>query len=278
VETLMEGMMSAVSSVSSNSENAAESSRRAADAATRGGKVVTETLSTIRGLAESSKAISARVTSLGESSVRITTIVGVIQDIADQTNLLALNAAIEAARAGEQGRGFAVVADEVRKLAERTTQATKEIATTVNLIQSETQEAVRAMETGTRDVEAGVEKTSASGTALNEIIEMSSGVGGMIAEIASSASEQVESARQVNSSLSQIASLARESSASADQTATACNDLSKLAADLRGMVNQFQLGEQGHGSGLVRDRAAASRERLDRNPPVLARAASAGRG
>jgi methyl-accepting chemotaxis protein len=275
VESLMSTMMSSVQSVSDNSRSATESSEKAAEAARRGGQVVEETLSTIRGLADSSKATSTRVNALGENSARITTIVGVIQDIADQTNLLALNAAIEAARAGEQGRGFAVVADEVRKLAERTTQATKEIGSTVSSIQSETSEAVRAMEIATKEVESGVAKTSASGAALREIIEMSTGVRSMIAQIAGSTAEQLHDATQVNDSLAQISNLARESSASADQTASACSDLSRLAANLRGMVNQFQLNSQSN--NFLNPAGSYRQSAYEAEPSPAARAAAAGR-
>jgi methyl-accepting chemotaxis protein len=138
----------------------------------------------MRSIAESTKAVASRITELGKSSEQIGKIIAVIDDIADQTNLLALNAAIEAARAGEQGRGFAVVADEVRKLAERTTKATKEIASMIESIQKETKSPVQAMEKGSREVQLGVEKTTASGAALGEIIRMSEQVGDMISQIA----------------------------------------------------------------------------------------------
>jgi methyl-accepting chemotaxis protein len=244
VVAAMQEMASKVQEVLSSSTTAADSSQRAAEAAHRGGQVVQEALATIRSIADSSKGVAASITTLGSSSEQISKIVGVIDDIADQTNLLALNAAIEAARAGEQGRGFAVVSDEVRKLAERTTQATKEIASTVESIQSETGNAVRAMEQGTRDVAAGVEKTSASGAALQEIIQMSAKVGDVISEITSAANQQSDATEQVNNSMTQISSLVRESSLAADQTAKACTDLSNLALDLRSLVNQFKIDSQ----------------------------------
>jgi methyl-accepting chemotaxis protein len=246
VVAAMQEMANKVQEVLSSSMTASTSSEKAAEAARRGGQVVEEALATIRSIADSSKGVAASITTLGSSSEQISKIVGVIDDIADQTNLLALNAAIEAARAGEQGRGFAVVSDEVRKLAERTTQATKEIAATVESIQSETTNAVRAMDQGTRDVAAGVEKTSASGAALQEIIAMSAKVGEGISEITSAANQQSEATQQVNHSMSQISSLVQESSMAADQTARACSDLSNLALDLRSMVNQFKLDSQEH--------------------------------
>jgi methyl-accepting chemotaxis protein len=239
VVAAMQEMASKVEQVQASSSTASDSSQKAAQAAQRGGQVVEEALATIRSVADSSKGVAASIQTLGASSERISHIVGVIDDIADQTNLLALNAAIEAARAGEQGRGFAVVSDEVRKLAERTTQATKEIASTVEAIQTETRNAIHAMEQGTRDVTAGVEKTSASGAALQEIIEMSTVVGDVISEITSAASQQSNATQQVNQAMTQISSLVQESSVAANHTASACTNLSNLALDLQGLVNQF---------------------------------------
>jgi methyl-accepting chemotaxis protein len=183
---------------------------------------------------------------LGKSSEQIGKIIAVINDIADQTNLLALKAAIEAARAREQGRGFAVVADEVRKLAERTTKATKEIASMIESIQSETKNAMQAMELGKREVQVGVEKTSASGAALKEIIKMSEHVGDMISQIATAATQQSATTEQVNANVAQISSATQESSAAAEQSAKACTDLSSLAFDLQKLVNQFKVEAAAH--------------------------------
>jgi methyl-accepting chemotaxis protein len=241
VATAMQQMSSTVHQVSEHSQKAADSSHKAAQAARQGGAVVEQTLSTMRSIANSSKTVAARIATLGKSSEEIGKIVAVIDDLADQTNLLALNAAIEAARAGEQGRGFAVVADEVRKLAERTTQATQGIGTMIESIQTETRNAVQAIELGSRDVEVGVEKTSASGAALKEIIQMSEQVGDMISQIATAATEQSSATEQVNSNVSQISSLTQGASLAAEQTAKACSDLSAMALDLQNLVNQFKL-------------------------------------
>ena len=141
-----------------NSNRAADASKHQAETAREGGAIVEESLAKMRAIAESVSATAQKVEDLGKSSDHIGRIIGVIDDIADQTNLLALNAAIEAARAGEQGRGFAVVADEVRKLAERTTSATKEVANMVQSIQGETKNAVAAMHDGTHQVQEGLQK------------------------------------------------------------------------------------------------------------------------
>lgn len=229
-----------------------------------------QTLATMHNIADSSKTVAARIAELGSSSEQIGKIVAVIDDLADQTNLLALNAAIEAARAGEQGRGFAVVADEVRKLAERTTKATQGIGTMIESIQLETGNAVQAIELGSRDVGVGVEKTSASGTALKEIIQMSEEVGDMIAQIATAATEQSSAAEQINTNVSQISSLTQGSSLAAEQTAKACAELSAMAIDLQNLVNQFKLG------GDSRRLATAHAERKAIAPQPKSRAAAAG--
>ena len=271
VSCAMEEMAATVHLVDENSRKASSSSLKSAEVAQRGGVVIEETLAAIRNIAESSRDNARRVNALGASSLQISKIVAVIQDIADQTNMLALNAAIEAARAGEQGRGFAVVADEVRKLAERTTSATKEIATTVKSIQSDTQNAVDAMERQSREVEGGVEKTSASGAVLNEIMHMSAEVDSAITQITDAARTQMSATQQVKSSIVEISNLVRESSTSADETASACNDLSRHALDLRHMVNQFKLPSS-HWQDRLSEPATAPPE-----PPIRAVAAAAGR-
>jgi methyl-accepting chemotaxis protein len=239
--TAMQEMTATVQQISESSQKAADTSRGAAEAARQGGQVVEATLSSMRNIATATTKTAALVADLGKSSEQIGKIIAVIDDIADQTNLLALNAAIEAARAGEQGRGFAVVADEVRKLAERTTKATKEIATMIQSIQSETRHAVEAMEVGNREVQVGVEKTSNSGSALKEIISMSERAGDMIAQIATAATEQSATTEQINANVTQISSAPQESSAAAEQTAKACTDLSSLAFDLQQVVSRFKL-------------------------------------
>jgi methyl-accepting chemotaxis protein len=254
VAVAMQQMSSTVHQVSENSQKAADSSHKAAQAARQGGEVVQHALATMRNIADSSRNVAARIAELGKSSEQIGEIVAVIDDLADQTNLLALNAAIEAARAGEQGRGFAVVADEVRKLAERTTKATHGIGEMAESIQVETRNAVQAIELGNREVTVGVEKTSASGAALKEIIEMSAQVGDMISQIATAATEQSSATEQVNANVAQISSLTQGASSAAEQTAKACSELSTMALDLQSLVNQFKLGgssPQGESSRML---------------------------
>ena len=200
-----------------------------------------QALAQMNSIAESVGGTAMKIAELGRSSDQIGRVAGVIDDIADQTNLLALNAAIEAARAGEQGRGFAVVADEVRKLAERTTIATKEIAEMIMTIQEGAKGAVQAMEVGSRQVQEGVASTARSGESLQHIIRMSEDVGSMISHIATAATEQSGATAEVNQSMDQIARLVNESAVSSQESAKACQDLSELALALQNMVGSFKL-------------------------------------
>ena len=245
VATAMQEMSSTVLEVSENSNKAAEAARKAAETARHGGKIVDDTLVKMRGIAQSVGETAKKVQELGKSSDQIGEIIGVIDDIADQTNLLALNAAIEAARAGEQGRGFAVVADEVRKLAERTSKATKEIADMIKNIQVETKSAVAAMQDGTKQVEMGVESTTMAGSSLSEIIQMADRVGEMVTHIATAATEQSSATEEVNNNIEQISKITSETAAGAQQSAKAVHELSNLALDLQNLVSQFKLSHNG---------------------------------
>jgi len=252
VATAMQQMSATVHEVSENSNRAAESARQAADTACQGGGIVEDSVTRMRAIAESVRQTAQKVQGLGQRSDQIGKIIGVIDDIADQTNLLALNAAIEAARAGEQGRGFAVVADEVRKLAERTTQATKEIAEMIQQVQAETHRAVATMQAGTRQVEEGVEITGRAGESLRRIIEQAEQVGEIISHIATAATEQSAATSQVSNNVDRINQLVAESAEGAQQAAQACEDLSRLAFDLQSVVARFRLNR--------RENPAASQE------------------
>ena len=255
VAAAMQEMASTVLQVSENSSKAAQSARQAAERARQGGRIVEDSVSKMNAIAGSVSHTARQVEELGRSSDQIGEIVSVIDEIADQTNLLALNAAIEAARAGEQGRGFAVVADEVRKLAERTSKATKEISAMIKSIQTETRNAVDAMQEGTRQVQSGVETTSEAGRSLDDIIRTAEQVGDMIAQIATAVTQQSSATEEVTANIDRISKITRESASGAQQSARACNELSGLALDLQKVVSQFKLsqngGRQGNGRASV---------------------------
>ena len=239
------------------SNRTAESAQKSADAARRGGKVVEETLARMQSIANSTSAATQRIESLGKQSEQIGRIIGVIDDIADQTNLLALNAAIEAARAGEQGRGFAVVADEVRKLAERTTGATKEIAQMIHEVQEGTRQAVIAMHGGTREVDLGVTSTREAGDSLREIIDISDRVGEMVTHIATAAMEQASATQEMNQSTVRISDIATVSATGAMEATAALESLAALAGEIQNQVRQFRLEANEKPVAKLRARGAA---------------------
>jgi methyl-accepting chemotaxis protein len=244
IAAAMQEMASTVQQVSENCARATEAAHRAAETAREGGVVVEQALTQMRAIAESVGGTAKKIGELGKSSDQIGRVAAVIDDIADQTNLLALNAAIEAARAGEQGRGFAVVADEVRKLAERTTTATKEIAEMIGTIQAGTKGAVKAMEIGSQHVQEGVTSTARAGESLQQIIRMSEEVGSMISQIDTAASQQSQATADVNQTMDRIAQVVKESAVAAQESAKACQDLSELAMALQNMVGSFKLGRE----------------------------------
>ena len=196
-------------------------------------------------IAEVVRKSAETVQALGKSSDQIGEIVQVIDDIADQTNLLALNAAIEAARAGEQGRGFAVVADEVRKLAERTTKATKEIATMIKQIQKDTSGAVESMEEGTKEVEVGKQLAEKAGKSLQEIIHGAEQVVDIVTQVAAASEEQSSAAEQISKNIESISSVTQESASGIQQIAHASEDLNRLTLNLQELVARFKVDESG---------------------------------
>jgi len=227
-----------------NATHAADAAKEAGDKAKEGGRVVTETIEGMNKISDVVKKSAETVQELGKSSDQIGEIVQVIDDIADQTNLLALNAAIEAARAGEQGRGFAVVADEVRKLAERTTKATKEIATMIRQIQKDTNNAVQSMEEGTKEVDRGKTLANKAGDSLYEIVNASQKVLDIIAQVAAASEEQSTTAEEISRNIETINSLAQEGASGTQQIAKAAEDLTRLTLNLEGLVSKFQLGNE----------------------------------
>ncbi len=217
--------------------------RTAGESAKSGGEVVVQTIEGMNRIADVVQKSANTVRELGKSSEEIGEIVQVINDIADQTNLLALNAAIEAARAGEQGRGFAVVADEVRKLAERTADATKEIGATIKRIQRETAGAVSAMKLGTEEVENGKKLADKAGVSLNEIITVSNDVQNIIAQLASASAQQETTSEDISRNIQNISDVAGESNRAIEQVARATDDLSQLTMILQDLLGKFNTGE-----------------------------------
>ena len=241
VATASEEMSATSTEIASNCSMAADASRKTADSANAGAAVVQETITGMEVIAERVRETSRTIEALGSRSDQIGQIVGTIEDIADQTNLLALNAAIEAARAGEQGRGFAVVADEVRALAERTTKATREIGEMIKAIQKETQEAVKAMDIGVKEVEKGAVSSQKSGKALEDILERVNEVTMQVNQIATAAEEQTATTGEVTSNIQQITEVVSQTARGADETAGAAAQLAIQAQDLQNLVGRFRL-------------------------------------
>jgi methyl-accepting chemotaxis protein len=241
VATSAEEMAATSNDIAQNCFGAAQSATEAGDAATSGVAVVSTTITVMNRIAERVKTSAQTVDKLGSHSEQIGEIVGVIEDIADQTNLLALNAAIEAARAGEQGRGFAVVADEVRALAERTTKATKEIGQMIKGIQGETRRAVSSMEEGVQEVESGTQEASRSGAALDKILQVIGALSGQVNQIATAAEEQTATTSEISNNMQQITGVVQETARGAQESASAASQLSTLAEELQRLVGNFKL-------------------------------------
>jgi len=241
VATAGEEMSATSGNIAQNCLISSESSQQASAAAVSGARVVDETIAVMNSIAERVRSSAKAVESLGSRSDQIGEIIGTIEDIADQTNLLALNAAIEAARAGEQGRGFAVVADEVRALAERTTRATREIGGMIKAIQQDTKGAVLAMEEGVREVSKGSEKAVDSGRALEKILQQINDVNSQIHQVATAAEEQTATTSEISNNMLQITEVVAKTSKGAHESAAAADRLSSLAADLKRIVSQFKI-------------------------------------
>jgi methyl-accepting chemotaxis protein len=241
VATAMNEMSATVQEVARHAADAAQAARGADDEAREGQQVVDESVQAIGQLAEDVEKAARVIQQLEQDSGAIGTVLDVIRGVAEQTNLLALNAAIEAARAGEQGRGFAVVADEVRTLALRTQQSTQEIHAMIERIQAGTAETVRVMEGGRQRARHAVERAQGAGEALASITGAVASISDMNAQIASAAEEQSAVAGEMDRNITGISQVSRQSAEGAGQANRASEELARLAADLQSQVRQFKL-------------------------------------
>ena len=236
-----EEMAATVTDVAKNAASAADFAADVKRTANEGGKVVEEAIAGIRDASAPVKEVANTMSALSLSSEKIGEIVRVIKDIADQTNLLALNAAIEAARAGEQGRGFAVVADEVRKLAEKTTAATSEISAMIGKIQAEVNVATSSMDKGLAAVDHGVELAENAGEELKKIVAGVEEIAGMLSHIAAASSEQSVTIDHMSDDITQVSQASVEFKDATNHIALASSDLSKVAGNLQDIVRQFKV-------------------------------------
>ncbi|UZE28684.1 methyl-accepting chemotaxis protein [Pseudomonas asplenii] len=239
--TAVNEMTSAVEEVARNAVSTSEASKSATASASDGRDLVQETVSAIERMSSDVQSTATLIGNLAEESRDIGKVLDVIRGLADQTNLLALNAAIEAARAGEAGRGFAVVADEVRALAHRTQQSTSEIERMIGSIQGGTEQAVDSMRNSTERAESTLNIAKGAGLALDTINTAVIEINERNLVIASAAEEQAQVAREVDHNLVNIRDLSVQSATGASQTSTASNELARLAVDLNGLVARFQL-------------------------------------
>ena len=239
--TAMNEMAATINEVAQNAQQTAESANGADQEAQQGQSVVKETVASIETLANSIENASDVIQQVGKDSDNIGTVLDVIKGIAEQTNLLALNAAIEAARAGEQGRGFAVVADEVRTLAQRTQQSTAEIEDMISRLQDSSKHAVTAMQQGSDQVHVTVEQAGKTGESLNSIGRLVGNINEMNTHIASAAEEQSSVAEELNRNFTSISNVSDQNAAAINQISASSEELSRMAISLQEMIAQFEV-------------------------------------
>ena len=257
VTKAIEDMTRTIMENSRSAGETAETAQKARMTAEAGGIIVSATAEGMKRIAQATSKSSEIAQELERSSKQIGEIVKLINDIADQTSLLALNAATEAARAGEQGKGFSIVADEVRKLSERTMKATKEIEAMIKNIQRETSQAVASMDEGTLEVKKGMKLADQAGHSLQEIVKISQKVTDMITRIAVSSEQQSATSEQISQNVEIIHSVSKQMADNTREVASASEGLKHLTEQLQETVNQFKLDEDEHkrdirNSGIVR--------------------------
>ncbi len=252
-------MAASIEEVSGNAERSSDVARHSVDVAHKGGVAVRRTIDGMNTIRETIQETSKRIKRLGESSQEIGNIVELINDIAEQTNILALNASIQASMAGEAGRGFAVVADEVQRLAERSTNATRQIEVLVSTIQADTKEAVVSMERSTTDVVGGALLAENAGAALDEIEQVSNQIASLVQNISTSARHQAGSAADVTRRTKRLSEISEQTGKATTATAAAISKLSEFASQLRQSVEGFTLPHE-------------SRPATELRPPIAAEA------
>ncbi|MEL3966572.1 chemotaxis chemoreceptor PilJ [Pseudomonas aeruginosa] len=236
-------MAVSIDQVSANASESSAVAERSVAIANKGNEVVHNTITGMDNIREQIQDTSKRIKRLGESSQEIGDIVSLINDIADQTNILALNAAIQASMAGDAGRGFAVVADEVQRLAERSSAATKQIEALVKTIQTDTNEAVISMEQTTSEVVRGARLAQDAGVALEEIEKVSKTLAALIQNISNAARQQASSAGHISNTMNVIQEITSQTSAGTTATARSIGNLAKMASEMRNSVSGFKLPE-----------------------------------
>jgi twitching motility protein PilJ len=263
----MADMAASIEEVSGNSERCADVARHSVDVAHKGGDAVRRTIDGMNAIRETIQETSKRIKRLGESSQEIGNTVELINDIAEQTNILALNASIQASMAGEAGRGFAVVADEVQRLAERAANATKQIEVLVRTIQADTNEAVVSMERSTTDVVGGALLAENAGAALEEIEQVSNQIASLVQNISASARQQAAASGNISKNMQVVREISTQTAEGSSATSASVAKLAALAAQLRKSVAGFRLPDFSGGLAAPPGGGTASR------PPVLKDAA-----
>jgi twitching motility protein PilJ len=266
----MARMAVSIEEVSGNAERCSDVARHSVEVAHKGGEAVRRTIAGMNTIRETIQDTSKRIKRLGESSQEIGNIVELIEEIAEQTNILALNASIEASRAGESSRGFAVVADEVQKLAERSTNATKKIEVLVSTIQSDTNEAVVSMERSTTDVVGGALLAENAGAALDEIEQVSHQIASLVQNISGSSKEQTSVASAITKNMHVLREISSKTTESSAATTSAISKLAELASQLRKSVAGFALPDLSGTGVLSNARVAASLVAAEQPPAPAA--------